>query len=98
MGLMCNKSNWIFDCGATDTMSYDPSDFLSSTSTTRTKIQTANGEFIPITQAGDVDITSEIHLKNCLLIPSLTHKLLSVSQLTKELNCTILMTSSDCIV
>ena len=39
-----------------------------------------------------------MHLKNCLLIPSLTHKLLSVSQLTKKLNCTVLMTSSGCIV
>uniref|UniRef100_A0A3Q7I3F4 Reverse transcriptase Ty1/copia-type domain-containing protein n=1 Tax=Solanum lycopersicum TaxID=4081 RepID=A0A3Q7I3F4_SOLLC len=41
-------------------MSYDPSDFLSSTSTTRTKIQTANGEFIPITQAGDDAQTGRI--------------------------------------
>uniref|UniRef100_A0A3Q7F038 GAG-pre-integrase domain-containing protein n=1 Tax=Solanum lycopersicum TaxID=4081 RepID=A0A3Q7F038_SOLLC len=60
VGLMCNKSNWIFDCGATDTMSYDPSDFLSFTSTTRTKIQTANGEFIPITQAEDDAQTGRI--------------------------------------
>uniref|UniRef100_A0A803L9R4 GAG-pre-integrase domain-containing protein n=1 Tax=Chenopodium quinoa TaxID=63459 RepID=A0A803L9R4_CHEQI len=60
LGLMCNKSTWIFDCGATYTMSYDPSDFHSSKSTTRTKIQTANGEFIPITQAGDDAQTGRI--------------------------------------
>ena len=37
-------------------------------------------------------------LKNCLLIPSLSHKLLSVSQLTKDLNCTVLLTSKNCVV
>ena len=35
---------------------------------------------------------------NYLLIPSLSHKLLSISQLTKELNCTVLMSFSDCVV
>lgn len=100
LGLLCNQiSNpWIFDCGATDTMTYDSSDIVSSKNTHRTQIQTANGEYIPITQAGTVDVTSNIHLQNCLLIPNLTHKLLSVSQLTRELNCTILMTSSGCVV
>ena len=49
-------------------------------------------------QAGPVNISSPIHLKNCLLIPNLSHKLLSISQLTKELDCTVLMTSTDCIV
>ena len=39
-----------------------------------------------------------MQLKYCLLIPSLTHKLLSISQLTKELNCIILKTSGGCIV
>uniref|UniRef100_A0A803KSV8 Reverse transcriptase Ty1/copia-type domain-containing protein n=1 Tax=Chenopodium quinoa TaxID=63459 RepID=A0A803KSV8_CHEQI len=43
----------------------------------RNQIQTANGEYIPVTQAGKIDVTSDIHLNNCLLIPSLTHKLLS---------------------
>ena len=53
---------------------------------------------VGVTQAGSVNISSSIHLKNCLLIPSLSHKLLSISQLTKELNCTVLLTSDSCIV
>uniref|UniRef100_A0A803LEC6 Integrase catalytic domain-containing protein n=1 Tax=Chenopodium quinoa TaxID=63459 RepID=A0A803LEC6_CHEQI len=79
-------------------MTYEPSDIVSPTNSHRTKIQTANGECIPITQAGTVDVTSDIRLQNCLLIPSLTHKILSISRLTRELNCTVLMTSSECIV
>ena len=61
-------------------------------------MQSANGECIGVTKADIVDISSSMHLKNCLLIPSPSHKLLSVSQLTKELNCTVLMSSIDCIV
>ena len=73
------NSQWIFDCGATDTMTFDPSDFLSTHPTNRTHIQTANGEYVPVAQPGPVNISPSLHLKNCLLIPSLSHKLLSVS-------------------
>ena len=79
-------------------MTYDLSDIISPTPTNQTHIQTANGEYVGVTQAGTVDISPLIHLKNCLLIPSLSHKLLSVSQLTKQLNCTVLLTSDSCIV
>ncbi|KAJ0828126.1 hypothetical protein HanRHA438_Chr17g0833631 [Helianthus annuus] len=37
-------SSWIFDCGATDTMTYEPSDFVSTKKPNRTHIKTANGE------------------------------------------------------
>ena len=91
-------SPWIFDCGATNTMTYDPFDIISPTPTNRTHIQTANGECVSVTEAGTVDISSSIHLNNCLMIPSLSHKLLSISHLTKELNCIVLMSSTDCVV
>ena len=51
-----------------------------------------------MTKSETVDIASSIHLKNCLLVPNLSHKLLSVSQLTKEFNCTVMFTSDSCIV
>ena len=58
----------------------------------------ANGDCVPVAHAGAVNISPSLHLKNCLLIPTLSHKLLSVSQLTKDLNCTVLLTSDNCIV
>ena len=79
-------------------MTCDPSDFLSIVPTPRTKIQTANEECVEVTRVGTVDITSCMKLKNCRLIPSFTHKLLSITQLTKELNCTITMSSTDCFI
>ncbi|XP_057540796.1 uncharacterized protein LOC130818653 [Amaranthus tricolor] len=93
-----NDSQWIFDCGATDTMTFDPSDFVYTHPTNRTHIQTANGACVPVAKAGAVNISPSLHLKNCLLIPNLSHKLLSVSQLTKDLNCTVFLTSDHCVV
>uniref|UniRef100_A0A803NB30 Reverse transcriptase Ty1/copia-type domain-containing protein n=1 Tax=Chenopodium quinoa TaxID=63459 RepID=A0A803NB30_CHEQI len=78
LGFVSNKIiPWIFDCGATDTMTSDPSDIKATQTSHRNQIQTANGEYIPVTKTGIIDVTLDIHLNNCLLIPSLTHKLLS---------------------
>uniref|UniRef100_A0A803LPC8 Reverse transcriptase Ty1/copia-type domain-containing protein n=1 Tax=Chenopodium quinoa TaxID=63459 RepID=A0A803LPC8_CHEQI len=78
LGFVCNKiTPWIFDCEATDTMTSDPSDIKATQTSHRNQIQTANGEYIPVTKTGIIDVTSDIHLNNFLLIPSLTHKLLS---------------------
>ena len=71
--------------------------FLTSVPTSCSHIQTANGECVRVDSVGLVVFLS-IHLKNCLLILSLSHKLLSINQMTKELNCTILISSSGCIV
>ncbi|XP_057529817.1 uncharacterized protein LOC130808356 [Amaranthus tricolor] len=96
-GLLSHNTNsqWIFDCGETDTMTFDPSDFLSTHPTNRTHIRMANGDCVPVAHAGAVNISPSLHLKNCLLIPTLSHKLLSFSQLTKDLNCTVLLTSDN---
>ena len=100
LGLLSQRgpSAWIFDCGATDTMTFDPKDLTSCIPTPHTHIQTANGEYVSVDTAGSVAISDTLHSSHCLLIPSLSHKLLSVSQLTKELDCTVLLTSNECIV
>ena len=47
---------------------------------------------------GPIRIFLSIQLKNCLVLPNLPYKLLSTSQITKELNCTVLMTANECVV
>ena len=79
-------------------MTFDPCDLLSTNPKTRTYIQTANGECVSVDQSGPVTISPSLKINNCLLIPSLSHKLLSISQLTRKLNCTVLMSSSGCIM
>ena len=65
---------------------------------TRTYIQTAKGEYVNVDQSGPITISPSLKLNNCFLIPKLSHKLLSISQLTQELNCIVLMSSSVCVL
>lgn len=79
-------------------MTYDKNDLIKPTHSKRTQIQTANGECVSVNGAGTVAVSKNIHLNHCLLIPNLSHKLLSISQLTKELNSEVLMCVNGCIV
>ncbi|CAO2836159.1 unnamed protein product [Amaranthus hypochondriacus] len=79
-------------------MSYDPADFLTRDKPMKNIIKTANGEGIKVRGAGTVSFTNNLTLKNCLFVPDLSHKLISVSQLTKELNCVLLMKPDCCVV
>ncbi|XP_022032681.1 uncharacterized protein LOC110933783 [Helianthus annuus] len=92
------EQSWIFDCGATDTMTYDPSNFATSTKPTKSYIQTANIENMNVKYGGTIEISPMLKLSNCLYVPSLSHKLLSISHVTKELNCSVLMQPTFCIL
>ncbi|KAI3703312.1 hypothetical protein L1987_73277 [Smallanthus sonchifolius] len=92
------NSPWIFDSGATDTMTCEPSDFTSKKQPHRSHIQTANGDVVHVRGGGTVEISPTLKLSNCLFVPSLSHKLLSISHVTKELNCTVLMYPTFCIL
>jgi len=87
-----------FDCGATDTMTHDPHDFDSLSTPVKTHIETASGELVVVQGGGSIIFSEKLKLKNCLYVPALSSKLLSVSQVTKELNCVVLMFSNFCIL
>jgi len=88
----CNT--WLLDPGATDHMTFDASYFSYISSPCRTSIANANGGVSPVTGAGSVTLSSSLHLTNTLLVPSLSHKLMSVGQLTTDLRCVVLMYSN----
>jgi len=93
------KSNqWTFYCGATETMTHDPHDFDSLSTHVKTHIETASGELIAVQGGGSIVFSEKLKLKNYLYVPVLSSKLLSVSQVTKELNCVVLMFSNFCIL
>ncbi|GJR63477.1 putative RNA-directed DNA polymerase [Tanacetum coccineum] len=92
------KQSWIFDCGAIDTMTYDLSDFATSTKPTKSYIHTANGEKMNVRNGGTIEISPTIKLSNCLYVPALSHKLLSISHVKKELNCSAIMQPTFCIL
>lgn len=88
---------WILDSRATDTMTNNPRDFETWTSPTKTHIETANGELIPVSGGGTVSVTPNLHVHNCLYVPSLSSKFLSISQITRELHC-VLMYPTFCLL
>ncbi|KAJ0521521.1 putative RNA-directed DNA polymerase [Helianthus annuus] len=92
------KESWIFDCGATDTMTYEKSDMCSVSTPQKFEIHTANGEVLQVKGGGTIQISENMKLPNCLYVPSLSHKLLSISHVTKELNCVVLMHPTFCIL
>lgn len=69
---------WIIDSGATNHMTFDPTDFLSTTTPQRTSIANANGVTSPVVGAGTIGLSPSLTLQNTLLVPSLSNKLMSV--------------------
>ena len=65
-------------------MSYDPNDFVTHDKPMKNIIKTASGEEIKVEGAGTISFAKKLTLKNCFFVPDLSHKLLYVSQLTKD--------------
>ena len=51
-----------------------------------------------VEDGGTIEISLTLKLSNCIYVPSLSHKLLSISHVTKELNCSVLMKPTFCIL
>ncbi|KAF2288083.1 hypothetical protein GH714_004320 [Hevea brasiliensis] len=88
----------IIDSEATDHMTFDANNFSNVTQPRRTTIANANGVTYPVTGAGIVALSSSLSLSHTLFVPSLSNKLLSVSQVTAELNCVALMYPTFCLL
>ena len=91
-------TGWIIDSGATDHMTYNKSLFQYMTSPSKKKVLTANGESTPVIGAGSIALTPNLSLHNCLLVPALSNHLLSVSQITEELDCIVFMFPTFCLL
>jgi hypothetical protein len=79
-------------------MTFDASDFSQQSPPRRTSIANANGDISSVIGAGTVMISPALSLSHTLLVPSLSHKLLSVSQITKALNCVVLIYPMFCLI
>ncbi|CAN6586683.1 unnamed protein product [Malus baccata var. baccata] len=92
------NTGWILDSGATDHMTYDRTLFQSMKDSHRKCVATANGTTAAVLGAGTVSLTPSLPLHNCLLVPSLSHHLLSVPQVTEQLDCVVVMYHSFCLL
>ena len=93
-----HDTGWIIDSGATDHMTYNKSLFQYMTPPSKEKVMTANGESTPVIEVGSIVLTPDLSLHNCLLVPALSNHLLSVSQITEELDCVVLMFPTFCLL
>ena len=92
-----NNGGWLLDSKATDHMTFIVMDFSNFSHPWRKSIANANVVLSPVTGADTVTISPTLKLSNTLLVPSLSHRLLSFSQITKKLNCVVLMYPKFCL-
>ena len=88
---------WVIDTGATDHMVRDKNHLQTIKSTTHSLISTANGSTSPTVGEGTVILSQNLTLDSVLVVPSLKHNLLSVSQITSALNCLVIFWPLFCI-
>ena len=93
-----DSTSWVIDSGATDHMTHMSSLFSSyHLLSGQDKMRVADGSFSTISGKGIVDLSKDLSLKSVLHVPSLTSNLLSVSKLTKNLNCSINFFPTHCV-
>ena len=61
------SDQWIFDCGATDTMTHDPHDFDSLFTLVKTHIETTSGELVAIQRGGSIVFSEKLKIKKLSL-------------------------------
>ncbi|XP_022878970.1 uncharacterized protein LOC111397659 isoform X1 [Olea europaea var. sylvestris] len=89
---------WLLNSGATNHMTFTTTDFTQTSLPRRSNIVNTNCVTSLVTRAGTVKLSPSLQLHNTLLMPSLLYKLLSVSQITIDLNFTVLFYSNFCLI
>ncbi|KAJ7946112.1 Retrovirus-related Pol polyprotein from transposon TNT 1-94 [Quillaja saponaria] len=93
-----DSNPWIIDSGASDHMTSTSSSFSSYFPCSgKEKVRVADGSLSSISGKGSICCTPSLTLSSVLHVPKLSMNLLSISTITKELNCTVLFDSSSCV-
>ena len=91
------RNAWILDSGATDHMTHNPNQFKTYLPCpSNRKIVFANGTTTTEASIGDVQVTSNLVLKNVLHVPQLSTNLVSIQKLTQDLSCRVIFDASFC--
>ena len=95
--VITKNSTWIIDIGASHHMTRDSDNLICHKPSLRTDICTANGSTSPITGEGSLVLIDTITLDTVLIVLSLAYNLLSVSQITTTLECTVTFWPLFCV-
>ena len=88
---------WIIETGATHRFTSNDS-WLFDVKNYDCPVGLPNGASVISTVVGSACLTSHITLKNVLFVPNLSCNLLSVSQLSDDLECDVQFNSSLCVI
>ena len=96
-GLSAQGGRWVIDSGASGHLCGNSSNFLSLKPVTGQKgVRLTDGSSSPIVGQGNMSITPTLQLSHVLHAPSFPQNLLSVSRMTKELNCRVIFDPMGC--
>ena len=88
---------WIIDSGATDHMTGLSNLFFTYKPLSgKQKVKIADGSLSSVAGKGSISVSKTMILKSVLHVPNLPCNLLSVSKLTKDLNCMANFSPSNC--
>ena len=92
-----NTQSWIVDSGASNHMTGDSSVFHNYTpSFENNTVRIADGTSSKVAGIGTVIISKDITLNSVLFVPNLDCNLLSISKITRDLNCVTKFNSNIC--
>ena len=86
------QQGWIIDSGATNHMTSLPTvlDYQQQVLSDKPRrVYLPNGDNVKVTHTGSCHLTSQDKIENVLLIPDFKFNLLSISKLTRDLNCVV---------
>ncbi|CAM8896855.1 unnamed protein product [Rhodiola kirilowii] len=96
--LVSTSPQWVIDSGATDHMTGNPALFSSfSSHHSHPPVSLADGTQSPVVGSGTVNPTSSLSLTSVLSLPKLSFNLMSVSRLTRSLNCCATFFPDHCV-
>ena len=96
--LISSSNKWVIDSGATNHMTGNPKTFSSFRShLASSPVTIADGSTSNVVGSGTVKPTSSITLSSILSLPKLAFNLISISKLTKDLNCCISFFPGHCL-
>jgi len=90
--------NWIIDSGATNHISSSSKLFLKNKSCSLHSVMLPSGDKVNIVAKGSLPLNSVYYLHNVLCVPTFKVDLISVSRLTRGLNCLITIFPYWCIL
>ena len=96
--LFSSSNKWVIDSGATNHMTGNSNMFSSFQShKALSPVMVADGSTCNIVGSGTVKTTTTITLSSILSLPKLTFNLISVTRITRDLNCYVSFFPDHCL-